>query len=331
VVFLEELLRNLEGPSGPIRLTSEQYQAIQAAAVEALRVHNQGVPAQDRLRFAGVDLALEVTDDGVIVPWVLEVNARAGGLLFGTQIAFSDEPEHPIQVTGGLLTEAFWQSLQQAKTPASLSSKHFEVPIPVGIDPEKKIGRVVLVSDVDGVVRKKVLEGVEPRVVGPYASLAQTGKASITFISGSPVQSRATEPWRQDNAPLGPSFHQAFGAWPEGVRLFGAMGGQLYQPETSGIYLNEPYTFEQQYEASRLLIQTFLELVRSQGNDEQQRAAVELLADIPPALSVEDARRRNIPDQLTQTPLDFAGVMEGIRSRIDPHTRLIWRGSMGSA
>jgi len=53
-----------------------------------LQAHNAGVSREEQLLFAGVDLVLEVTEKGELVVWVLEVNARPGGLMHAVDVVF---------------------------------------------------------------------------------------------------------------------------------------------------------------------------------------------------------------------------------------------------
>ncbi len=58
-------------------LTNEEARSLPSAAVRALAAFNSGLP--QKLRIAGVDLLLEVTD-GKVRPVVLEINPRPSGL-----------------------------------------------------------------------------------------------------------------------------------------------------------------------------------------------------------------------------------------------------------
>jgi hypothetical protein len=95
---------------------------------------------------------------------------------------------------------------------------------------DKAPERLILLSDVDGVIRECVDDTeLDTEMVAAIEKLLETKKVEIAFISGSPCASAPiAHPWQEDTTPLGGVFYPPFKKWmAQGlVTIHGAQGGQ---------------------------------------------------------------------------------------------------------
>lgn len=95
---------------------------------------------------------------------------------------------------------------------------------------EHPIERIILLSDVDGVIRDSVEDrGLSLNMREAIEVLLNTQKVEIVFISGSPcVKASVLHPWQEDNTSLYEIFYAPLKKWIENgtVTLYGAQGGQ---------------------------------------------------------------------------------------------------------
>lgn len=92
------------------------------------------------------------------------------------------------------------------------------------------IKRMILLSDVDGVIRESVEDReLSTEMLEALEALLNTQKVEIAFISGSPCVKKAIlYPWQEDNISLYEIFYHPLKKWIDSgsVTLFGAQGGQ---------------------------------------------------------------------------------------------------------
>lgn len=113
---------------------------------------------------------------------------------------------------------------------------------------ERSIEKIILLSDVDGVIR----ESVEDRelsfeMLEAIEGLLNTKRAEIVFISGSPCVNVPTSyAWQEDNISLYEIFYPPLKKWIEEgtVSLYGAQGGQILTPKGS-CHFNEEFLLDE--------------------------------------------------------------------------------------
>ena len=210
------------------------------------------------------------------------------------------------------------------------------VMLKAGLDPDRVIQGIVLVSDVDGVIRNG--GSIDQKIVDRIKPLVEQGYMDVRYISGSAVLwpafiENAGEEWRRDNPALGKAFVEAFGAeWLQRherhVEVAGAMGGQRLKLEEGHPAVEfipgHQYTEEQMFNGLKMLLQSFLMLAASVKPD-KAREAMDLLARLAPV--EHNAHDVMMTPEGALTPDVFREVMLGIRENIDPRARLINRGS----
>lgn len=205
-ISLQELLRGLEINGMPVGLTPEEYAQIEAAARAALQAANRGVPPREQLQFAGVDLVLEITRDGKLIVWVLEVNARPGGLFHASQIAFYEAdvtpppmgavydgavPPRPfdIQAVGVLAGPAFWQQGLGYQTAATAA----------GMEEQQTAAHTLaewrrIIASEEGRLGIIIGPGMAPEVLPKLAGLEEP--PSVAVVVADDVEGLEVELWR---------------------------------------------------------------------------------------------------------------------------------------
>ncbi|WP_154017942.1 hypothetical protein [Candidatus Protochlamydia phocaeensis] len=196
--------------------------------------------------------------------------------------------------------------------------------IPLAFRDGRPIERIILILDVDGVVRDSTEAVGDPRVLSAIKALLQTQTIDSAFISGTPVfNDPSLEPWRRGNTPLS----QVFGSFLDQelkenrAAVYGLLGGQRMTEKGGGEIL-ETYSLEQTFAVGRLLLQAFLKQVLQDGTDEQSSLAVSLQAEI------KELELKNKRQSIAATPEEFCQIAETIRQRLDPDFRLISNGAL---
>lgn len=111
----------------------------------------------------------------------------------------------------------------------SASIKAEEIFIPEQFREGQCIEQVILISDVDGVIREGIEATADPRVINAIKSLLENKNVDVTFISGTPIDNDLTlEPWRRGNVSLKKVFGSSFEKelLEDRVSIYGVLGGQ---------------------------------------------------------------------------------------------------------
>lgn len=206
----------------------------------------------------------------------------------------------------------------------SLNLHAQDIFIPKQFEEGQIIEQIILISDVDGVVREGVEATADSRVIQAIKSLLENQGVNVTFISGTPIENDLTlEPWRRGNVPLskvfGTSFKQEL--LEERVAIFGVLGGHCMKADGTMKVVDE-YTPEISYELGKLLIYSFLEEVLHGGNNEQKTVASNLQIKLASLESDHSNLSANV------TPAEFYKIINVIHEHLDPHFRLISNGAL---
>ncbi|MBA3957325.1 MAG: hypothetical protein H0X51_02860 [Parachlamydiaceae bacterium] len=196
--------------------------------------------------------------------------------------------------------------------------------IPFQFEEGQIIEQLIIVSDVDGVIRENVEALADPQVIHAFKMLLKNKNVHVTFISGTPIHNdRTVETWRQGNVPLknvfGLSFEQEL--LEERVTIFGALGGHRMK-RCGALEVVEGYPIELIFELGCLLIRAFLKEVLHHGNTQQASVANRICSEL------DSIRLINNSQPLTETPKEFCHIVHTIREHLDSDFRLISNGSM---
>lgn len=203
----------------------------------------------------------------------------------------------------------------------ALRADHFFIP-----DPFKDgqiIEQVILISDVDGVVREGIEAIADPRIIQAIKSLLRHKGVDVTFISGTPVENDSTlESWRRGNVPLSQVFGFAFAEelLAKRVTIYGVLGGHCMKEDGSLQVLDE-YSPQISWELAKLLLHGFLKEVINHGTYLQRGLAQELVNRLD-SLIPHECYSSNA------TPQEFYEVIASIREHLDPNFRLISNGAL---
>ena len=187
-----------------------------------------------------------------------------------------------------------------------------EIFIPQHFREGQVIEQIILISDVDGVVRDSVDGIADARVIEAVKALLEFKNVDVTFISGTPIENKdfTTEPWRQSNVPLNKVFGSSFEneLWEDRVAIFGVLGGHRMRSDGSVEVVDE-YSAEISCELGKLLIHAFLNEVLLNGNITQKMIARKLKLEL----------------DLVQ---EFKQIVLQIREHMDPNFRLNSNGAL---
>jgi len=199
-----------------------------------------------------------------------------------------------------------------------------EIFIPKQFEEGQVIEQIILISDVDGVVREGTDKRADERVIQAVKSLLEHPGLDVTFISGTSVDNDPTvEPWRGGNLPLrqvfGSSFEQEL--LEKRVAIYGVLGGHSMRADGS-LHVVDEYSPEIAYELEKLLIQAFLKEVLNDGNDTQKEVAK--------ALQIELDSLKSCPSSLSAnlTADELYPIISVIHQHLDPHFRLGANGAL---
>lgn len=198
-----------------------------------------------------------------------------------------------------------------------------EVLLPRQFEEGQAIEQVILIFDVDGVVREGVDAVADPRVVQAIKALLEHKNVDVTFISGSAIENDlSVEPWRRGNVPLstvlGSVFKQELLA--ERVAIYGVLGGHCMRADGTMQVVDE-YAPEISHELGKLLILAFFKEVLHLGNAKQKALAGQLQAELL-SLKSTHSGSANI------TTKEFYKIISKIRQHLDPHFRLVTNGAL---
>jgi hypothetical protein len=203
----------------------------------------------------------------------------------------------------------------------SLNSETFFVP--KNFQKGQIIEQIILISDVDGVIREGTESKADILVVESLKELLQNKNVDLSFISGTPIETdRNLESWRQGNLPLNQIFGQLFAKEisEKRVSIFGVLGGHKMK-EDGSLEVVDEYSPEHSWHLGKLLIQAFLKEVLAFGTPFGQNAAQNIQMKLD-SLSNNNFHCSNI------TAPEFYDVVSDIRNFIDPEFRLISNGSL---
>lgn len=199
-----------------------------------------------------------------------------------------------------------------------------EIFIPKQFEEGQILEQIILISDVDGVVREGIEASADPRVIQAVKSLLENQGVDVTFISGSPIENdQSLELWRRGNVPLSKVFGSSFKQeLLEGrVAIYGVLGGHCMKADGT-IQVVDEYSPEVSHELGKLLVDSFLDEVLHYGNDDQKAIAGNLK---PHLFSLE---REDSDDSANVTAVEFYKIIEVIHEHLDPHFRLITNGAL---
>ncbi len=183
--------------------------------------------------------------------------------------------------------------------------------------------QILLILDVDGVVRESIEALADPRVIQGVKSLLEHPRVRVVFLSGSAVVNDPTlEPWRRGNTPLSVVFGGVFEEELQSgrVSIYGMLGDQRLQ--AGGIHeVLDVYPLETTFELARLLTHAFLQEVFLEGTPKEREIATQLEKELS-QLTLSNPHQP--PDA---TPEEFSRLASQIRSSFDPEWRLVSNGA----
>lgn len=204
-----------------------------------------------------------------------------------------------------------------------LITNTLEAYIPPQFNDGRLINHIILVCDVDGVIRSCTEGDIDPRVLVSIKELISKHNVDVAFISGTPVaQNPLLEIWRRGNITLDKAVGKYFSheLQEKKIDIYGAFGGQRITHEGHMEYLEE-YPLDITFEVGKLLLYAFLDEVINDGSLQQKAYAKDLKTDL------DGLKLINYQQASTVTADEFSELILKIRSEIDPHFRLISYGT----
>lgn len=195
--------------------------------------------------------------------------------------------------------------------------------IPPQFQDGRPITHMILVCDVDGVVRKCTESSVDPRVIASIKELIADHKVDVAFISGSPItHDPFLETWRKGNITLDKAFDNLLTAElnTNRVAIYGALGGQQMTPKHQMETLEE-YPLTVTFELGKLLLHAFLQEVEHDGTSQQQKISRALIPHL------DSLKLENTQQSPRITAHEFGEIVLQIRSHLDPNFRLVNYGA----
>lgn len=198
-----------------------------------------------------------------------------------------------------------------------------ETYIPPQFNDGRLIEHIILVCDVDGVIRNSTEADIDPQVLASIKGLITTQNVDVAFISGTPVsQSPFLETWRRGNITL----DKAIGSFlirevqEKKVTIYGALGGQRMNHDCQ-VEIMEEYPLDITFELGKLLLNAFLEEVKNQGSQNQKKCAEDLKSYL------DRLKLKNRQQVSTATADEFSDIIFNIHSQLDPNFRLVSYGA----
>jgi len=220
-----------------------------------------------------------------------------------------------------LTTESKMRLLRSMLTTAVLASglHAHKCYIPEDFQNGEIIEQLVVICDVDGVVRDSVESKVDQRIVTAVKSLVQRGNVHVTFLSGTPAWNDQTVAlWRRGNMALDEAFGSSFRAEQaaDQIDILGGFGGQKLHPDGTVEPL-EKLSIESVFTIGKIMVCGLLQQIAQQGNHLQQQFAQELLT------KAEKLQLQDLSQNPVVTPAEFEDIALEIRQKIDPRFRLL--------
>lgn len=188
------------------------------------------------------------------------------------------------------------------------------------------IEQILLISDVDGVIREGVDAMADLRVVHAIKSLLKHQGVDVTFISGTAVDNDLTiEPWRRGNVPLSTALGSLFKQelLNERVAIYGVLGGHCMQADGT-LQVRDAYSSAMSFELGKLLILAFLKEVLQFGTLSQQAIASRLQTEV----ALLESHHSDADDCAHVTHEEFYKIIKVIREHLDPRFRLVTNGAL---
>lgn len=185
------------------------------------------------------------------------------------------------------------------------------------------IEQVILISDVDGVVREGAEAIADPRIIQLSKSLLRNKSVDIAFISGTAIENDLTlETWRRGNVPLSQVFGHSFAEelLAKRVTIYGVLGGHRMN-EDGTLQVVDEYSPQISWELAKLLLYGFLKEAIDHGTPLQKDIAHQLQTKLDILTPIE-FYSSNV------TPQEFYEIIAVIREHLDPNLRLISNGSL---
>lgn len=203
------------------------------------------------------------------------------------------------------------------------SVKAHEHYIPQSFQEGQPIEEVILILDVDGVVRNDTNGVADLRVIESIKMLLKKN-VNVTFISGTPVDNdMSLEPWKRGNIALNKVFGSFFAndITDGNVTIFGLLGAHRMK-EDGSFEIKDEYSQEVSFTLCKLLMQAFILEAMRDGVAHQKNLAAQLQIKLngidfnPPYAS-----HKAIVDE-------FYPIIADIRAQLDPDFRLLNNGSL---
>jgi hypothetical protein len=199
-----------------------------------------------------------------------------------------------------------------------------DVYIPEEFHDNRIIEQVILIMDVDGVVRESIRAVADPRVISAVKTLLENKNVDVTFISGTPIDNDASlEAWRRGNLPLNRVFGSHFQTElaENRVAIYGVLGGHR-MTQDGGLEIVDEYSLETSFELAHHLLQVFLMEVQQHGDAFQKKLAKDLESKLH-TITLQDV---NQPTNVTAR--EFSSIVRVIREHFDPDFRVINNGAL---
>lgn len=192
-------------------------------------------------------------------------------------------------------------------------------------DDQQIIRDILLISDVDGVIRHSVSEKADVNIMNSLQSLLKNNAfTKVVFISGTPVSiPESPDSWKNSNISLDKVFDGVFcdQMQDQKVAIYGVLGSHLLHP-TEGLIVIDEYSLLESFTLSKLLIEAFLIECLYEGNF-QQKAEAEILLS---ALNEVLLKNEKQPNNTCAIELDT--IIWKIRQSLDPNFKLLNRGGL---
>jgi hypothetical protein len=195
--------------------------------------------------------------------------------------------------------------------------------IPSQFQDGRPIEHIILVCDVDGVIRNSTEADADLRVVASIGELINNHNVDVAFISGTPItQDPFLETWRRGNITLDKAVGSLFARElkEKKITIYGALGGQRMAQEGQ-VEIVDEYTFDITFELGKLILYAFLEEVENEGTQQQKKFAEDLRS------SIDELKLKNKQQPSIATADEFREIVFKIRSQLDPNFRLISYGA----
>src|ERR1700722_2274982 len=203
------------------------------------------------------------------------------------------------------------------------NSKLMDSYIPAQFQDGRLIEHIILVCDVDGVIRNSTEADADPRIVTSIRELIHNHEVDVAFISGTPItQDPFLETWRRGNITLDKAVGSLLARElkEKKITIYGALGGQRMTHEGQ-VEIVDEYTSDITFELGKLLLYAFLEEVENEDTPQQKKFAKDLRS------SIDELKLKNKQQSSRATAEEFREIVFKIRTQLDLNFRLISYGA----